>query len=94
MLNLWDNPQNYKPCKKKQYEIWVCKPPKNTVVINKLEQADAVQYAGGHTFFTSRQKKADPKIAAGVQQLLQARHILLRTTRRLFCVVHRAKCGA
>lgn len=72
MLNLWDNPQNYKPCKKKQYEIWVCKPPKNTVVINKLEQADAVQYAGGHTFFTSRQIKADPKIAAGVQQLLQA----------------------
>ena len=72
MINLWDNPQNYKPCKKKQYEIWVCKPPKNTVVINKLEQADAVQYAGGHTFFTSRQVKADPKIAAGVQQLLQA----------------------
>lgn len=60
MLNLWNNPQNYKPCKKKQYEIWVCKPPKNTVVINKLEQADAVQYAGGHTFFTSRQVKADP----------------------------------
>lgn len=71
MINLWDNPQNYKPCKKKQYELWVCKPPKGTVVINKLEHTDAYQFAGGHSFFTSRQVKADPKIAAGVQQLLQ-----------------------
>ena len=68
----WDNPANYKPCKKKQYEIWVCKPPQGTVVINKLEQADAVKYADGRTFFTASEIKADPKTAAGVQQLLQA----------------------
>lgn len=68
----WDNPANYKPCKKKQYEIWVCKPPQGTVVINTLEQADAVKFAGGRTFFTAREINSDPKIAAGVQQLLQA----------------------
>lgn len=68
----WDNPANYKPCKKKQYEIWVCKPPQGTVVINTLEQADAVKFAGGRTFFTAREINSDPKVAAGVQQLLQA----------------------
>lgn len=72
MENFWDNPQNYKLCKKKQYEIWVCKPPQGTVVINTLEQADAVKFAGGRTFFTAREISSNPKIAAGVQQLLQA----------------------
>lgn len=71
-MNIWDNPQNYKPCKKKQYEIWVCKPPQGTVIINKLEQADSVIAAGGRTYFTAREISTNPKIAAGVQQLLQA----------------------
>ena len=48
----YTNPVNYKPCVKKQYEIHVCKPPMNTIVINKLEQADVVKQLGGKTYFT------------------------------------------
>jgi len=33
---------NYKKCRKKQYSIHFCIPPKGTIVINKLEQADVV----------------------------------------------------
>lgn len=58
-MNIWDNPANYKPCKKKQYEIWVCKPPQGTVIINKLEQADAVRFVGGRTFFTASERSTD-----------------------------------
>lgn len=32
-----NNASFYKNCAKKQYEIYVCMPPKNTIVINKLE---------------------------------------------------------
>lgn len=48
----WNNPASYKNCSKKSYDIYVCMPPKNTVVINKLEQADAVRQLGGKTYFT------------------------------------------
>lgn len=50
-----DNPSSYKNCAKKQYEIYVCMPPKNTIVINKLEQADVVKALGGKTYFTVEQ---------------------------------------
>lgn len=48
----YNDPKNYKLCRKKQYEIWMCKPPVGTIVINKLEQADVVRQLGGKTFFT------------------------------------------
>lgn len=48
----WDDPKNYKKCSKKQYDIHLCKPPVNTVVINVLEQADVVAALGGKTYFT------------------------------------------
>lgn len=35
---------NYKKCKEKQHEVWACKPPKGTVIINKLEQKDVLDY--------------------------------------------------
>lgn len=38
-----NNTSNYKNCSKKSYDIYVCMPPKNTIVINKLEQADIVR---------------------------------------------------
>ena len=44
--------RNYKSCQKKLYEIHVCMPPKNTVVINSLEQADVVKMLNGKTYFT------------------------------------------
>lgn len=31
------NPASYKNCTKKQYEIWVCKPPVGTIILNKFE---------------------------------------------------------
>lgn len=45
MVNI-DLVSSYKPCKKKQYEIWACKPPRGTVVINKVEQKDVLDYLG------------------------------------------------
>lgn len=69
-----DNPSNYKNCSKKQYEIYVCMPPKNTVVINKLEQADVIKVLGGKTYFTAEQvekmQKSNPSMLAKLHQLV------------------------
>lgn len=69
-----DNPSSYKNCSKKQYEIYVCMPPKNTIVINKLEQADVVKALGGKTYFTVEQiekmQKSNPPMLAQLQQLV------------------------
>ena len=48
----FNNPSSYRNCSKKIYEIYVCMPPKNTVVINNLEQADVVKMLNGKTYFT------------------------------------------
>lgn len=65
---------NYKNCSKKQYEIYVCMPPKNTVVINKLEQADVIKVLGGKTYFTAEQvekmQKSNPSMLAQLHQLV------------------------
>lgn len=50
--NFWDDITKYKKCKKKQYDIHVCMPPKGTVIVNKLEQADTVEMLRGKTYFT------------------------------------------
>ena len=69
-----DNPSSYKNCSKKQYEIYICMPPKNTIVINKLEQADVVKALGGKTYFTVEQiekmQKSNPSMLAQLQQLV------------------------
>lgn len=49
----WENPNNYKKCVKKQYEIWVCKPFDDTIVVNKLEQASVLRHINGETAFTA-----------------------------------------
>lgn len=49
----WNNSVYYKNCSKKFYDVYVCLPPKNTIVINKLEQNDVVQIFGGRTYFTA-----------------------------------------
>ena len=67
----WNIPKNYKPCKKKQYEIHACRPPKNTVVINKLEQAQAVRACKGKTYFTVEELTKNPQLKAFVTELLK-----------------------
>ena len=42
-----------KKCKKKIYEIWMCKPPLGTCIINSLEQARVVRQCNGRTYFTA-----------------------------------------
>lgn len=49
---VWLDPKNYKNCAKKSYDIHVCMPPRDTIVINKLEQADVVKMFNGKTYFT------------------------------------------
>ena len=65
---------SYKNCSKKFYEIHVCMPPKNTVVVNKLEQAATVSQLGGKTYFTAEQiedmQKTNPQMLALIQQLV------------------------
>lgn len=70
----FNNPANYKNCSKKLYDIYVCIPPKNTIVINKLEQADVVKALGGKTYLTVEQiekmQKSNPSMIAQLQQLV------------------------
>lgn len=72
---MWDDSKKYKNCQKKQYTIHVCMPPKNTIVINKLEQADVVRAFNGKTYFTvddiERLKKSNPAWVTQLQQLAQ-----------------------
>lgn len=51
-MEVWNNPANYKPCYKKQYDIWACIPPKGTIIVSKLEQPESVARLGGRTYFT------------------------------------------
>ena len=53
----FNNPANYKNCSKKLYDIHVCMPPKNSVVINSLEQADVVKMLNGKTYFTAEERE-------------------------------------
>ena len=39
-----NNPANYKNCIKKQADYWLCKPPKGTIIVNKLEQYELLVY--------------------------------------------------
>lgn len=72
----YNNPASYKNCSKKSYEIYVCKPPKDTVVINKLEQADAVKLLNGKTYFTVEELERMQKNGDGrfnlISQVLSA----------------------
>lgn len=65
---------NYRNCAKKLYAIYVCKPPKNTVVLNKLEQADVVRTLNGKTFFSSEEiekmQATNPGKLMQIQQLV------------------------
>lgn len=73
--NIWDNPVNYKSCRKKQYEMWACKPPVGTVVINKFEQAAMVRQLRCKTFFTvdelANLKKQGSPLYAQLAQMAQ-----------------------
>ena len=61
-MNIWDNAENYRPCKKKIYEIRVCRPPLGTIVINKLEQSETVRQQKGKTVFTVNEVGQNPYI--------------------------------
>lgn len=45
----WMDISSYKKCRKKQYDIHVCMPPKGTIVVNKFEQAKAYASLAGKT---------------------------------------------
>lgn len=61
----------YRPCRKKVYEIWMCRPPVGTIVVNMLEQPQSVQYLNGKTFFTVKElRELQTKAPASYQQLM------------------------
>ena len=49
---LVDSPTAYKRCDKKKYDVFVCKPPIGTRVVNKFDRPDVVKQLGGKTFIT------------------------------------------
>lgn len=49
--NVWDISSNYKKTHKVSYEVATCMPPRGTIVINSLEQADVVKSLKGMTYF-------------------------------------------
>lgn len=68
-----DDPSSYKNCAKKQYEIYVCMPPKNTIVINKLEQHETARRVGAEYFTVEdikRLQQHDPQKLSYLQQLV------------------------
>lgn len=71
----FNNPANYKKCSKKNYEIYVCMPPENTVVINKLEQADVLRSMGGKEYYTATEidnmSRHNPQKLQAIQSLVQ-----------------------
>lgn len=70
--NFWDNPANYKPCRKKFHDVYMCKPPVGTIVINKLINPDVVK-AVGKAYFTVEelQKIAGTQLYAALQGYVQ-----------------------
>lgn len=44
--------RNYHHCKMKSHNMWMCKPPAGTIIIDKLRYPEAVKAVGGRTYFT------------------------------------------
>lgn len=74
-MQTWNDVNNYKPCRKKQYEIWACMPPAGTIVVNKLEQPEAVKMLGKKTYFTGKDltmlQQRNPSAIAQLQGMVQ-----------------------
>lgn len=51
---VFEDEKNYKPCKLKQYDAYVCMPPKGTIVINKLESLGGINV--GKEYFTPEEQ--------------------------------------
>lgn len=81
MLNINDV-KGYKPCRKKVYEIFVCKPPLGTCVINKLEQADVVRQCNGKTFFTAEEMQKMSISNPQMYNFLKANAYIIDTNKR------------
>ena len=69
-VNVWDNPENYKPCVKKLYDVYVCKPPIGTVVVNKLEQNDSYLLLNKQDYVSVSAMQKNPQLRSICQQLV------------------------
>ena len=49
-----EDARNYKKCAKKSYEVYACIPEKDTLIINKLEQASLYNKLGKRDHFTAK----------------------------------------
>lgn len=70
VANIWDNPANYKPCVKKLYSVYVCKPPVGTVVVNKLEQNDSYLLLNKRSFVSATEIQRNSQLRSICQQLV------------------------
>lgn len=73
----WDNIANYKPCRMKLHDLYVCKPPVGTVVIDHLSHPDIVKSVGGNTWFSAEDlaKPNFQQLLVYLQQLAQEKQV-------------------
>ena len=76
-MNLWEDPSNFKPCSKISHEVYACRPPSTTIVINRFEQADTVAKLDGRTFFTWQEIDTSHEVQNVVDGLLEEGKVYL-----------------
>lgn len=86
VTNIWDLPTKYKPCRKKQYDAYVCMPPKGTVVIDKFVQHNAYRMMNGQALFTAEQCSKNTMIAQRITQLMSQGQVSVVTEQEPFVV--------
>ena len=66
------DPVSYKICNEKAHTVHICRPPKNTVVINRLLYPEVVRALGNRVFFTAedvmKMKQNNPQSFQVLQQ--------------------------
>lgn len=73
----YTNSSNYKKCARKQYEVYFCKPPINTIVLNTESFPDIVKSCNGKRYFTAAEiasmQKKNPSLISNLQNLVMSR---------------------
>ena len=73
----YTNPSNYKKCTRKQFEVYFCKPPINTIVLNTESFPDIVKSCNGKRYFTADEiasmQKKNPSFISNLQNLVMSR---------------------
>lgn len=86
----YTNPSNYKKCTRKQFEVYFCKPPINTIVLNTESFPDIVKSCKGKRYFTAAEvasmQKKNPNFISNLQNLVMSRRAFAVTEQSPYVV--------